>query len=153
MTVLHGLKNTSRPTKKVQRIGRGPGSRRGKTACRGSKGDGSRSGYRRRFGYEGGQVPLYRKLPVRGFTRGRFPKAILAAINLAMIDKLFSDGEVVNYATLREKGLLPKGKFGGFKILSYGEIKKKKITIEANSYSEEAIQKLKKSSISYKIVE
>lgn len=153
MTKLHDLKNTFRPRKKVQRIGRGIGSGRGKTAGRGSKGDGSRSGYRRRYGYEGGQVPLYRKLPVRGFTRGKFTPAILAAINLSLIDRVYTDGEVVNYATLREKGILPKGKFGGIKILSLGEIKKKKLKIEANKFSKEALQKLDKASVAYKIVE
>ncbi len=71
---LSQLKNTSRPKKKVQRIGRGIGSKRGATSGRGGKGDSARQGYRKRFGYEGGQVPLYRKLPIRGFTRGRFVK-------------------------------------------------------------------------------
>ncbi len=107
MTDLSQLKDTSRPPKRVQRIGRGIGSKRGDTSGRGGKGDSARQGYRKRFGYEGGQVPLYRKLPIRGFTRGRFIKES-QAIGLAMIDAHYQDGEIVNIATLREKGLVPR---------------------------------------------
>ena len=94
MLDLSNLKNTSRPRKKVQRIGRGIGSKRGATSGRGGKGDSARQGYKKRFGYEGGQVPLYRKLPIRGFTRGRFIKASMA-IGLATIDAHFENGETV----------------------------------------------------------
>ncbi len=151
MMALHTLLNTYRPRKKPKRVGRGIGSGTGKTAGRGHKGDGSRSGYRRRFGYEGGQVPLYRKLPCRGFTRGKFKDTILVAINLASIEKYFADGEKVNYTSLREKGLVPKGKYGGIKILSFGEIKKK-LSIEATRFSKGAEEKLKKSNIPYKVI-
>jgi large subunit ribosomal protein L15 len=151
MIQLNGLQNTTRPRKKIQRVGRGPGSGRGKTSCRGHKGDGSRSGYRRRFGYEGGQVPLYKKLPCRGFTRGRFTKTVLLSINLGDIDKLYSDGEIVNFATLREKGVISKSEFGGVKILSKGELSKK-VKLEAHSFSKEAASKLEKSKISFKVL-
>src|SRR5689334_15484685 len=104
---LSELKDTDRPVKKVQRIGRGLGSHRGGHSGRGGKGDSHRSGYRKRFGYEGGQVPLYRKLPIRGFTRGLFLKDS-AEISFACIDQYFEDGETVNAATLREKGLVPR---------------------------------------------
>src|SRR4051812_18209549 len=100
MHSLSQLKNTSRPTKKVQRIGRGIGSKRGAHSGRGGKGDSHRQGYCKRYGYEGGQVPLYRKLPIRGFTRGTFVKAS-KAIALSTLEAYFEDGETVNMASLR----------------------------------------------------
>jgi large subunit ribosomal protein L15 len=150
MTDLSQLKNSTRPRKKVQRVGRGMGSKRGKTSCRGGKGDSARQGYRKRFGYEGGQVPLYRKLPIRGFTRGKFIKAS-AAIGLDTIDLYFKDGETVNVSTLREKGLIPRKLPGGIKILSNGELTKK-VTIEAHGFSAAAIKKLQDKAISYTVV-
>lgn len=150
MLDLSNLKNTSRPKKKVQRIGRGIGSKRGATSGRGGKGDSARQGYRKRFGYEGGQVPLYRKLPIRGFTRGRFVKA-MKAISLDLIQECFQDGETVNMITLREKGLIPRRLPGGVKILSNGELTKK-VSIEAHAFSEAAIQKLTEKAIPYTLV-
>ncbi len=151
MLNLAELQNTSRPKKKIQRVGRGVGSGRGKTSCRGSKGDGSRSGYKRRYGYEGGQVPLYRKLPIRGFTRGRFIKASYA-VTFSLIEHNYEDGEVVNMATLREKGLIPRRLPGGIKVLFTGDLTKK-VTIEANGFSEAAIRNLEEKKISYTVVE
>lgn len=150
MTLLHKLKDTSRVRTKVKRVGRGPGSGRGKTSCRGQKGDGARSGYKRRFGYEGGGVPLYRRIPTRGFTRGRFAKPKMH-ISLAAIDAHFKDGEVVQYATLFEKGLAPRRLEGGLKVLSNGELTKK-VSIEANSFSKEAIRKLEEKGIPFKVL-
>jgi len=150
MIDLSQLKNSSRPHKKIQRVGRGVGSKRGKTSCRGGKGDSARQGYRKRFGYEGGQVPLYRKLPIRGFTRGKFIKAS-QAIGLDTIDFYFKDGEIVNMSTLREKGLIARKLPGGVKILSNGELTKK-VTIEAHRFSAAAIKKLQDKAISYTIV-
>jgi large subunit ribosomal protein L15 len=114
------------------------------------KGDGSRRGYDHRYGYEGGQVPLYRKLPVRGFTRGRFVKAS-EAVTLARIDQAYTDGETVNLVTLREKGLIPRRLPGGLKILATGELSKK-VTIEAHAFSEGARQKLNAKSIKYTVL-
>lgn len=151
MVTLSGLKNTSRPKKKIQRVGRGIGSKRGATSGRGTKGDGSRRGYTRRYGYEGGQVPLYRKLPIRGFTRGRFEKTSVS-LTLAQIDRNFSEGETANYETLRQKGLVPRILPGGFKIIATGDLTKK-VTIEANAFSEAARQKLESKSISYRVIE
>lgn len=151
MLTLSNLQNTSRPKKKVQRVGRGIGSGRGKTSGRGEKGDGSRSGYKRRYGYEGGQVPLYRKLPIRGFTRGRFDKPS-QAITLAFIEAYFDDGEVVNKETLREKGLIHRRLPSGIKILANGELTKK-VTIEAQAISQSALQKLEEKKISFTLVE
>ena len=150
MHSLSELKNTSRPKKKVQRIGRGIGSGRGATSGRGGKGDSHRQGYCKRYGYEGGQVPLYRKLPIRGFTRGKFVKASVA-ISLSTLEEYFKDGETVSLVTLRDKGLVPRRIPGGFKILANGELTKK-VKIEANHFSEAAEQKLKDKGISYTVV-
>ncbi|MBF8263676.1 MAG: rplO [Parachlamydiales bacterium] len=151
MVNLAQLKNTSRPKKKIQRVGRGIGSKRGATSGRGTKGDGSRRGYSRRYGYEGGQVPLYRKLPVRGFTRGRFDKAS-KAITFSVIEKYFTDGETVNYETLREKGLVPRVLPGGIKLIGTGELTKK-VRIEVHAYTAGARQKLEEKSIAFLVVE
>lgn len=148
MINLASLKNTHRPKKKIQRVGRGVGSGRGKTCTRGNKGDKSRSGYKRHAGREGGQLALYRKLPTRGFTRGLFIKEVLS-INLGLIEKLFENGEVVNYETLRSKGIAPRLLPGGIKILGVGELKKK-VTIEAHKFSETARAKLEKHGIKFK---
>ncbi|HSX10210.1 MAG TPA: 50S ribosomal protein L15 [Chlamydiales bacterium] len=150
MHSLSQLKNTSRPKKKVQRIGRGIGSGRGATSGRGGKGDSHRQGYCKRYGYEGGQVPLYRKLPIRGFTRGKFVKPSVA-ISLSTLEEYFKDGETVSFVTLRDKGLVPRRLSGGFKILANGELTKK-VKIEANHFSEAAEQKLKDKGISYTVV-
>ena len=150
MVTLSQLKNTSRPKKKIQRVGRGIGSKRGATSGRGTKGDGSRRGYSRRFGYEGGQVPLYRKLPVRGFTRGRFAKPAFA-VTLATIERNFSDGETVNGVTLLQKGLIPRRLPGGVKILATGDLTKK-VKIEAHAFSAAARQKLEERSIPFQEV-
>lgn len=150
MTNLSEMKDTSRPRKKVQRIGRGIGSKRGATSGRGGKGDSHRQGYSKRYGYEGGQVPLYRKLPIRGFTRGRFVK-ISVAIGLSTIDEYYNDGETVNFTTLREKGLVPRRLPGGYKILANGELTKK-VTIEAHAFSEAALKHIQEKSIQYTIV-
>jgi large subunit ribosomal protein L15 len=151
MRNLSELKDTFRPAKKVQRIGRGIGSHRGGHSGRGGKGDSHRSGYRKRFGYEGGQVPLYRKLPIRGFTRGLFVKDA-QHISLSCIEQYFNDGETVNVATLREKGLVPRRLPGGIKILAVGNLTKK-VKIEARRFSAAAIEKLKELSIPHTLIE
>lgn len=150
MITLSQLSNTHRPKKKPYRVGRGMGSKCGKTCGRGSKGDKARRGFKNAFGKEGGQIPLYRKLPTRGFTNGRFKNEVFA-INLEMIEKLFNAGEVVSLKTLQEKGYAPRRIPGGLKILSGGELKKK-VSIEASSFSQAAEEKLKKSGISFQQV-
>jgi large subunit ribosomal protein L15 len=150
MMDLAQLKDTYRHRKNVQRVGRGPGSKRGKTSCRGAKGDKSRSGYKRRTSQEGGQLPLFRKLPIRGFTRGRFYKESLA-INLGMIEKLYNDGEVVNFESLRAKGLAPRELPGGIKVLGNGELTKN-VTIEAHRFSSSAKEKLEKGKIAFQVI-
>lgn len=150
MITLSQLSNTHRPQKKPYRVGRGMGSKCGKTCGRGSKGDKARRGYKNAFGKEGGQIPLYRKLPTRGFTNGRFKNEVFA-INLDMIEKLYQAGEIVNLKTLQEKGHAPRRVPGGLKILSNGELKKK-VSIEANFFSQAAEEKLKKNGISFQQV-
>lgn len=146
---LNELTNSTRPYKQPKRRGRGVGSKLGKTSGRGHKGAGSRSGWKSRARFEGGQMPLYRKMPVRGFTRGRFLRR-MDAINLSDIETLYSDGEVVNIQTLREKGYL-KGSTFGLKVLGTGELTKK-VTIEANSVSEGAKEKIERAGLSITIV-
>ena len=143
MTTLNTLSNT-REEKKRKRVGRGPRSGMGKTSGRGHKGQGARSGYKKRHGTEGGQLPLYRKLPCRGFTRGRFVKTI-DIVNLWQIDKFFQDGEEVNVETLRKHGLV-SAKCDGVKLLANGEITKK-ITVNLENISKGAIAQLEKAGI------
>lgn len=146
MHKLEQLKNFTKTRKNRNRVGRGIGSGNGKTCGRGEKGAGSRSGYKRRLGYEGGQFRLFMKLPVRGFTNARFQKK-LDSINLGQIDKFFSDGDIVNIDTLREHGYI-SGKSFGLKVLGDGEITKK-VTIEADNFSAAAKEKLEKANISF----
>lgn len=150
MITLASLKNISRPKQGRIRVGRGPGSGKGKTCGRGEKGAGSRAGYKRRYGYEGGQFRMFMKLPIRGFSNARFRKE-LEAINLGQIEHLYKDGEVVNVQTLTERGFL-RGKVYGLKILGKGELKKK-VTIEADSVSHGAREKLQQSKIAIKTAE
>ncbi len=147
MINLGTLKNTSRPKKRMKRVGRGPGSGLGKTCGRGEKGAGSRSGYKRRFGYEGGQMRLFMKLPIRGFSNARFRKTI-ESINLGQIDKMFNDGETVNAQTLAERGFYT-GRVDGIKLLGHGELTKK-VTIEVDYLSDTARKKLTEKKIAFK---
>lgn len=144
---LHSLKSKIKP--KRNRLGRGPGSGLGKTSGRGEKGAGSRSGYKRRHTYEGGQFRLFQKLPTRGFSRARFQKET-HVVNLNLIDKYFADGEIVNIASLREKGLV-SGSSNDVKLLAHGELTKK-VQIELNKYSKSTVEKLEASGISYKTI-
>ncbi len=148
MISLATLTNTDRPRKKVQRVGRGMGSKRGKTSCRGHKGDKARRGYERNYGREGGARPLYRTLPCRGFANTRFQSKAFE-LDFDLINEHFKDGEVVNFETLRAKGLIPRRVPGGIRVLSSGEIKKK-CSIEAHHFTKAAIEKLEKKSITYK---
>ena len=127
-------KGSRRPRK---RVGRGVGSGKGKTAGRGTKGYNSRSGGGVRPGFEGGQMPLHRRLPKRGFTN-IFKKRI-AVINIRDLAK-FESGSVVDEAALVSAGLV-KGRRDGIKLLGHGEIKIP-LTIKVNMLSESARQKI-----------
>lgn len=146
MLTLGSLKNTTRPRKTVKRVGRGLGSGLGKTSGRGEKGAGSRSGYKRRHTYEGGQFRMFMKMPIRGFNNANF-RTEYEAVNLGQIEKMYAEGEVVNAKTLKDKGFM-KGRGKLVKILGNGELKKK-VTIEADAYSETAKQKLQHAKIAF----
>lgn len=146
MFTLSSLKNCCRPKKAPKRVGRGLGSGLGKTCGRGEKGAGSRSGYKRRWGYEGGQFRLFMKLPIRGFSNARF-RVSYESVNLGEIQKMYEDGEVVNKQTLVEKGFI-KGKNKRVKLLGNGELTKK-VKIEIEKMSESARQKLENGKIEF----
>jgi large subunit ribosomal protein L15 len=140
-----GLANLTVPTgsrKAAKRVGRGTGNGHGKTSCRGNNGYGSRRGSRRKPGFEGGQMPLQRRLPKRGF-HNPFQRAMeevnLGAINgrLPAIPK-----DVVDAAFLAKAGLLDSDK-GPFKVLGDGEFTKA-ATIKANAFSQSALAKIEK---------
>jgi large subunit ribosomal protein L15 len=146
MLTLANLKNSSRPLKKVRRVGRGLGSGLGKTCGRGEKGAGARSGYKRRHTYEGGQFRMFMKMPIRGFSNARFRKSF-ETINLDQIEKMYEEGEVVNIATLKNRGYI-KGRNVLLKVLGNGSLTKK-VQIEADAISEGAKDKLKKLHIQF----
>jgi large subunit ribosomal protein L15 len=148
MTSLNQLKDTHRVRKTRKRVGRGVGSGLGKTCGRGEKGAGSRSGYKRRWGYEGGQMRLFMKLPSRGFSNARFRRPY-DVVNLKQINDAFEDGETVDLEALVMKGLL-SGPTYGVKLLGHGELSKK-VTIELDDISETAKEKLDAKKIAYKI--
>ena len=135
---LHELKPQEGSVKESYRKGRGPGSGNGKTAGKGHKGQNARSGGGVRPGFEGGQLPLYRKLPKRGFNNYRFGKKY-ATINVQSLNK-FNDGEVVDSAALLAMGIINKV-YDGVKILGEGEITKK-LTVKAKVFSANAKEKI-----------
>ncbi len=135
---LHELSPAPGSAKEAWRKGRGIGSGNGKTAGKGHKGQNARSGGGVRPGFEGGQNPLYRRLPKRGFYN-RFGKEY-AIVNISLLDARFNDGDVVNLSTLAEKNIIKDAKCG-LKILGNGEIKKK-LTVEASIFSVAAKEKI-----------
>ena len=130
---LHELSPAPGSAKDAWRKGRGPGSGNGKTAGKGHKGQNARSGGGVRIGFEGGQLPLYRKLPKRGF-KNHFAKEY-AIINVSDLNK-FEDGATVNLETLMNAGIIRKP-LCGLKVLGNGEITKK-VTVEAAIFSASA---------------
>ena len=134
---LHELSPAPGSNPKAYRKGRGHGSGNGKTAGRGHKGQWARSGGGVRVGFEGGQMPLARRLPKRGF-HNIFAKP-LEAVNVSVLEK-FEDGAVVNAQALLEKGILSKCEYG-VKILGNGEITKK-LTVQASAFSASAKEKI-----------
>lgn len=122
-----------------KRVGRGPGSGHGKTAGRGEKGQKSRSGYSRQAGFEGGQMPLYRRVPKRGFTN--IFKEEFNVVNLSELDQ-FEAGSTINEDALRQAGLI-KGRRRKIKILGNGDVTKK-LTVQADKFSKSAKEKIEK---------
>jgi large subunit ribosomal protein L15 len=134
--VHHGIhKNKAR-----KRIGRGPGSGHGKTATRGSKGQGSRSGYSISPIFEGGQMPLVRRIPKRGFNN-RFAETV-AVVNLDVLERNFQSSEEVTPEALRGKALV-KGSYDLLKVLGNGELTKN-LKISAHKFSRSALEKIEK---------
>ena len=135
---LHEIKPAQGATRAQKRVGRGTGSGHGKTSTRGHKGQWARSGGGVRPGFEGGQMPLQRRVPKRGFVN-IFGKEF-SIVNVSALDQSFEDGAVVDIDALIEKGLVKKV-LDGVKILGNGEISKK-LTVQVNAYSEAAKQKI-----------
>ena len=138
--MLSNLKPTEGSRKTKIRRCRGLGSGLGKNGGSGNKGQNSRSGGGVRLGFEGGQLPLYRRLPKRGFKN--FGHKEYAIINLATIEKYFNDGDTVSMTSLFEKGLIQK-EYDGLKVLGNGELTKK-VTIVADKISNSASEKIEK---------
>lgn len=130
------------PEAKVRkRVGRGPGSGMGKTSTRGENGQKSRSGASIKPWFQGGQSPLYRRIPKRGFNNARF-ETKYATINLSDLNKFFKDGDVVTPELLKERGIIKK-QLNGIKVLGNGELERK-LTVKANRFSSAAVTKIER---------
>ena len=134
---LHELHPAAGSTTAPKRLGRGVGSGLGKTSGKGHKGAKARSGGGKRPGFEGGQMPLYRRVPKRGFTN--IYRVEYATVNVGRLE-IFENGTVVTAETLKEAGLISK-MMGGVKILGDGELTKK-LTVEAAKFSDGAKEKI-----------
>ena len=146
---IHELSPAPGSTKPVKRIGRGPASGQGKTAGKGHKGQKARAGRGMNPGFEGGQMPLQRRLPKRGF-KNIFAKEI-AIVNVAALDAAFDNGAVVDAAALIEKGLVKK-ELDGIKVLAHGELTKK-LTVKAHAFSAEAKAKIEAAGGTAEVIE
>jgi len=136
-TVHHGIEKRTQK----KRVGRGPGSGHGKTASRGSKGQYASAGAKKpAFTFEGGQMPLFRRMPKRGFSHETWDRKF-HVVNVGDIDKAFNDGEVVNAASLKRVGLA-NGPSDGVRVLGQGEVTKK-LTIKADHFTKSAEEKIK----------
>lgn len=137
---LNSLKPNEGATCNRKRLGRGVGSGTGKTSGKGHKGQNARSGGGVRPGFEGGQLPLFRRIPKRGFSNAKF-KTTYAVINLSDLNK-FEDGAVVTPELLKEMGLVKK-QLDGIKVLGKGKLDKKLI-VKAHKYSNVAKEQIEK---------
>ncbi len=135
---IEDLRPSDGSKKKRKRVGRGPGSGHGKTSTRGHKGQKSRSGAKKRPGFEGGQMPLQRRLPKRGFKNYPF-RLEFAIVNLRDIDKIETTDEITP-DVLVEKGLIKKV-LDGVKVLGNGELSRS-VTVKAHAFSESAKKKI-----------
>jgi large subunit ribosomal protein L15 len=126
--------------KRKKRVGRGPGSGHGKTASRGSKGQYSSAGAKMPHPlYEGGQMPLFRRIPKRGFSHATWDK-YYHVVNVGDLDQAFADGATVDAASLKKAGLA-KGPADGIRILGEGELTRK-LVVKANHFSKSATEKI-----------
>jgi large subunit ribosomal protein L15 len=135
---LHNLKPAKGSVRNRKRVGRGPGSGLGKTAGRGEKGQKSRSGFSRKPGFEGGQMPLHRRLPKRGFTNAPFRKEF-ATVNLGRLD-VFEAGTIVTPELLVKQGIVKK-LLDGLKVLADGQLTKA-LTVHAHRFSGKAQERI-----------
>ncbi|MBV9925856.1 MAG: 50S ribosomal protein L15 [Acidobacteria bacterium] len=135
---LNNLKPAAGSTHKKKRVGRGPGSGLGKTAGRGNKGQKSRSGYSGKVGFEGGQMPLQRRLPKRGFTN-IFKKQWIE-VTLSTLENSFEAGDSITPETMHERGVIAKGK-RDIVVLGTGDITKA-LTVSAHRFTKGARQKI-----------
>ena len=145
---MNELKPNEGATQKRKRVGRGPGSGLGKTAGRGHKGQKSRSGYSRRYGFEGGQMPLVRRVPKRGF-KNPFSKEYVP-VNLTML-AMFGDQDVIGAEDFIKKGIV-KDIQDGIKILGNGEIDRA-VTVKAHKFSKSAREKIEKAGGTCEVIE
>lgn len=134
---LHEIQAPPGANKRTKRVGRGPGSGHGKTSTRGHKGQKSRSGGGVRPGFEGGQMPLQRRLPKRGFTN--IFKKEYAIVNIQDLN-IFDDGTEVTIELMQDVGMI-KGVKDGVKILGNGELEKQ-LTVKAHRFSKQAEEKI-----------
>ena len=145
---LHELEKNIGAKQERKRVGRGSGSGLGKTSGKGQKGQNSRSGGGVRASFEGGQIPLYRRLPKRGFSNFDF-KTTYAVINVSDLNR-FEDGTLVTPALLKEVGLINK-ELDGIKVLGNGSLEKK-LTIQANKFSKSAVEKIEASGSKIEVI-
>jgi large subunit ribosomal protein L15 len=136
---LHDVNRGVVKHRKTKRLGRGPGTGQGKTAGRGHKGQGQLAGWTTHPAFEGGQTPVYRRVPKRGFNN-RWA-LVIRAINLAALEAAFADGDEVTPETLRERKVA-RGRYDELKVLADGELTKK-LKISAHRFSERALEKIK----------
>lgn len=137
---LHTMQPAEGATQTRKRVGRGVGSGLGKTSGRGQKGQKARSGYSRKPGFEGGQLPLYRRLPKRGFSNAQF-KTTYAVINLSDLNN-FENGAEVTPEILKDMGIVKNG-LDGIKVLGNGTLEKK-LTVKAHKFSNVAKEQIEK---------
>jgi len=147
---LNELKNNEGAKKSNFRAGRGIGSGNGKTSGRGHKGQKSRSGYSRKVGFEGGQMPLQRRLPKRGFNNKDF-KIFYSIVNLDDLNRL-KDGAVVTPDLLVSEGIV-KSYSGRLKVLGDGDLTLSNIEIHAHKFSKTALEKIKDKKIKFKVID
>ncbi len=145
---LNELEKNIGATHRAKRKGTGRGTGNGKTSGKGQKGQNSRSGGGVRVNFEGGQLPLYRRLPKRGFSNAKF-KVTYAVINVSDLNR-FEDNTLVTPALLKEVGLL-KNQLNGVKVLGNGKLEKK-LTIQANKFSRQAIEKINEAGSKYEVI-
>ena len=135
---LHDLRPAKGSTRNRKRVGRGPGSGLGKTSGRGEKGQKSRSGFARKPGFEGGQMPLHRRLPKRGFTNADFRKEF-ATVNLGRLE-VFEAGTIVTPELLVKQGIVKRLR-DGLKVLADGQLTKA-LTVHAHRFSGKAQERI-----------